>query len=356
MYMMPGNSPFRNQLSQLTRTASLWLPVLLLLVIVGCGTTKRGVAGSKFLHPDFMTGERATLEKFTPPPAQAKEKASLGPLITDEIAVQEIDIAEQPMDSQEVQEYEVPSESSPRKGFFRSLFSRDKEAEGEDAGVNEVEEVMTEVPLVEDVEVVPEEAVVPESTALEVSGIVAQSESPNRVTLRPGLLLDIKVMVAGKNQLEPDAVRVTENNRIILPMLGQVPVDDFTLERLREDLTARYRRFFVNPEVLVDFARDTSTEGISPWGYVTVLGRVKNPGRIMIPATRDLTVSGAIQGAGGFDKSARINAIRVTRNKSNGNGQEQITIDLNEVGEDGRARDDFVLGMDDIVFVPEARF
>jgi protein involved in polysaccharide export with SLBB domain len=357
MYIVSGNSPFRNPLSQLTRKASLWLPVLLLLVMTGCGTTKRGAAGSKFLHPDFVGGERVAVEQVTPPAAEADTPGSLGPLITDEVAVQEVDGAEQSADSQVVQEDEVAPDTPPRKGFFRSLFSSDDERNVEDAEAIEVVEVTTEVPLVEAVEMVPEEAVALEPAALEVSsGAVTQTESASRVTLRPGLLLDIKVMVAGKNQLEPDAVRVTESNRIILPMLGQVPVADFTLERLREDLTERYRRFFVNPEVLVDFARDTSTEGISPWGYVTVLGRVKNPGRIMIPATRDLTVSGAIQGAGGFDKSARINAIRVTRNKPDGSGQEQVTIDLNEVGSDGRARDDFVLGMDDIVFVPEARF
>jgi protein involved in polysaccharide export with SLBB domain len=356
MYTVSGNSLSSNPLSQLIRTASTWLPALLCLAIVGCGSTKRGAAGSKFLHPDFVGGERVAVEQIMPPTAEADAPASLGPLITDEIAVQEVDSADWSAEPQVVQADEVPPETAPRKGFFRSLLLRDDKREVEEIEANEFVGVAMEAPLVNDVEVVTQVAVMPDSAALEVAGAVAQTESVNRVTLRPGLLLDIKVMVAGKNQLEPYALRVTENDHIILPMLGQVPVADFTLERLREDLTARYRRFFVNPEVLVDFARDTSTEGISPWGYVTVLGRVKNPGRIMIPATRDLTVSGAIQGAGGFDKSARISAIRVTRNNPDGSGQEQITIDLNEVGEDGRARDDFVLDMDDIVFVPEARF
>jgi protein involved in polysaccharide export with SLBB domain len=204
-------------------------------------------------------------------------------------------------------------------------------------------------------ELTPEELAVIDAEMARATA-AAQVEIGSRVTLRPGLLLNIKVMVAGRNQLESDAVRITESSDIFLPMLGQVPVAGFTLERLREELTTRYQRFYVQPEVLVDFAREGMQEGISPWGFVTVLGRVKNPGRIMIPATRDLTVSGAIQGAGGFDRSARINAIRVTRHTPGGNGQEQFVVNLNEVGADGRARDDFVLGMNDIVFVPEARF
>ena len=227
------------------------------------------------------------------------------------------------------------AKTEKRGGFFGSLFSRKKVIEPTEKERFNPEEVPT-------LNVVPGE---------NISRSVVDS-----VNLRPGLLLDIKVIVTGKNQLEPGAIRISDQGSIFLPMLGSVPANNITLDALRDDLTARYRRYFVNPEVLVDFARDASGEGLSPWGYVTVLGRVKNPGRIMIPATRDLTVSGAIQGAGGFDKSARINAISVTRRNPDGNGQTQRIVNLNAVGSDGKAEEDFVLGADDVVFVPEARF
>lgn len=229
--------------------------------------------------------------------------------------------------------------SQPTKesdGFFKRIFSRSKTSD-----------VASSQPANE----------IPETVLLnDVNTLSIQQSGSSDVLLRPGLLLDVKVMVAGKNQLEPAGIRISDSGSIFLPMLGSVAVESLTMDVLREELTTRYKRFYVNPEVLVDFVRDSSQQGISPWGYVTVLGRVKNPGRIMIPATRDLTVSGAIQGAGGFDKSARIEAIRVTRRGADGKEQSQRTVNLNRVGSDGKAEDDFILGADDVVFVPEARF
>ncbi|HMP74565.1 MAG TPA: polysaccharide biosynthesis/export family protein [Kiritimatiellia bacterium] len=175
------------------------------------------------------------------------------------------------------------------------------------------------------------------------------------VKLRPGLALEVTVLVAGQQEIETRASRISDNGTLVLPLLGAMNVTQFTLEELRRVLTGQYSRYYINPQVIVQFTRDSSSDGISPWGYVTVLGRVKNPGRIMIPATRDLTVSGAIQRAGGFDTSARINAIRVTR-RGTGSEPEVRIINLNSVGADGRLEDDLLLVMDDVVFVPEARF
>ena len=86
-----------------------------------------------------------------------------------------------------------------------------------------------------------------------------------------------------------------------------------------------------------------------------MLGRVKTPGRVGIPATRDLTVSGAIQKAGGFQTSARTESILVTRRGSNGEAT-TYTISLNAVGAGGKVDDDLPLQSEDVVFVPEARF
>ena len=85
------------------------------------------------------------------------------------------------------------------------------------------------------------------------------------------------------------------------------------------------------------------------------MGRVKIPGRVAIPATRDMTVSGAIQKAGGFGPSAKENAILVTRSLPN-NQTETRTINLKAVGTAGRLDDDIVLEANDVVYVPEAMF
>ncbi|MDY0146412.1 MAG: polysaccharide biosynthesis/export family protein [Kiritimatiellia bacterium] len=175
------------------------------------------------------------------------------------------------------------------------------------------------------------------------------------VKLRSGLVINIVVLVAGEKEIDEPAKRISENGTIVLPLLGQMSVTDLGLDDLRDRLTKRYQAYYIRPQVMVDFARDTKQEGISPWGFVTVLGRVKDPGRIVIPATRDLTVSGAIQQAGGFATSAKDNAILVTRVLPNGK-TESRTINLKAVGTAGRLDDDIVLEADDVVFVPEAMF
>lgn len=182
-----------------------------------------------------------------------------------------------------------------------------------------------------------------------------QDPVPEAVKLRPGLVISLVVLVAGEKEIDEPAKRVSENGTVVLPLLGEMPVADQSLEELQEKLTKRYKSYYVRPQVMVDFARDINREGISPWGFVTVLGRVKEPGRVAIPATRDLTVSGAIQQAGGFAPSAKDSAILVTRSLPDGK-TESRTINLKAVGTAGRLEDDIILQAEDVVFVPEAMF
>ena len=177
----------------------------------------------------------------------------------------------------------------------------------------------------------------------------------DQALLRPGLMVNVTVMVAGKKQIEELGRRVSENNTLTLPLLGSLPVGGETLESLTALLTTHYREYFVDPQILVDFVRDNQPESISPWGSVTVLGRVKSPGRVSIPPTRDLTVSLAIQLAGGFDTSAKDTAILVTRRAPDGNSTSR-EVNLREVGIRGRVENDIVLRPDDVIYVPELVF
>lgn len=175
------------------------------------------------------------------------------------------------------------------------------------------------------------------------------------VKLKPGLMISMSVLVAGKKELDEPSKRISENGTVILPLLGEMAVADMSLDELQGELTQSYREFFVDPQVILDFVRDSGSDGVSPWGFVTVLGKVRTPGRIAIPATRDMTVSGAIQKAGGFGSSARDNAILVTRSLPNGE-TETRTINLKAVGTAGRLNDDIILEANDVVYVPEAMF
>ena len=173
--------------------------------------------------------------------------------------------------------------------------------------------------------------------------------------LRPGLVININVLVAGKKEIDSMAKRLTDKRTIGVPLLGTVGVNGLTLDDLSAKLTTAYAEYFMNPQVIVEFVRDDNREGLSPWGSVTVLGRVKKPGKIIIPATRDLTLSAAIQQAGGFDTSAKENAIRVTRRRGDGSIQTR-EVDLRSVGAQGLVEEDIQLEPDDVVFVPEMVF
>lgn len=165
----------------------------------------------------------------------------------------------------------------------------------------------------------------------------------------------MSVLVGGKAEIDEPAKRISEGGTIVLPLLGEMTVAEMTLDELRVQLSQNYRKYFVDPQVILDFAPDRGSGEISPWGFITVLGRVRTPGRVAIPATRDLTVSGAIQKAGGFDTSAKMNAILVSRPQPDGK-IETRTVNLNAVGKSGRLEEDIVLEADDVVYVPESMF
>jgi polysaccharide export outer membrane protein len=172
--------------------------------------------------------------------------------------------------------------------------------------------------------------------------------------LRPGLSFSVEVFAAGETELGPLVKRVAESGRIALPLVGEIAVDGLTLEQLRERLSRAFAEYLRDPQVVVEFVMDDDKEAVSPYGYVTVMGRVKTPGWINIPPTRDLTVSRAIQLAGGFDTSAKETAIRITRR--NGEERETIEIDLRAIGEGRHANEDIRLQPGDVVYVPEQIF
>lgn len=186
-------------------------------------------------------------------------------------------------------------------------------------------------------------------------GTTAAAYKDKGVALRPGLVLNVSVIAAGKKEIDESAKRISDNNTLVLPLLGAVSTSGHTLDSLAARLAMMYKEYYLEPQIIVDFVRDSDLDGASPWGYVTVLGRVKTPGRIAIPATRDMTVSGSIQKAGGFSTSAKINGILVTRRNAK-DKRKTRTIDLQAVGTAGRFEDDIIVEAEDVVFVPEKRF
>lgn len=168
--------------------------------------------------------------------------------------------------------------------------------------------------------------------------------------LKPGLMLSVAVYVAGKKEHDEPDKRVSNEGNIALPLIGSVRVDQYTLDEVSRELEKRYAEYMVKPQVIVEFVGGASLQASSPWGYVMVMGRVRSPGRVPLPPTRDLTVSGALQAAGGLDTSASDTDIRVTRKA------DVRKINLRVIDKPGHLGEDLTLEAGDVIFVPEKLF
>lgn len=174
--------------------------------------------------------------------------------------------------------------------------------------------------------------------------------------VRPGIALIVSAGNAGMEMTTMD-VLVDQNGEITLPLLLQKPVacNGMTLDELKQTLIKAYGEYFRQPQVTVTFAPWDGKSSVSPWGTITVMGQVGNPGPVNMPATRDMTVTRALQAAGGLKAYANRSRIRVTRCDRDGR-QTRTYVDFDEIGKDGRPDKDMVLRAGDVVWVPEVFF
>ena len=171
--------------------------------------------------------------------------------------------------------------------------------------------------------------------------------------LRTGYTIVVSVTVGEKAEVEPTLVQVSDQNEVTLPLIGKVDCTDMTLNAFRSHLATRYSVYYVNPEVTASFV--VTETGASPWGAVLVQGRVLREGWVNIPATRDLTVTRAIQMAGGFGPSASKDDVVVHRTNPDGT-KERLKVDIRSIGRRGKLENDILLQSGDVINVYESNF
>lgn len=170
--------------------------------------------------------------------------------------------------------------------------------------------------------------------------------------LRVGVDVIARVSVPGEPVHEFE-MRVDENGEVMPPYLLTEPVkcDGMTLDKFRVELVKRYRRYIKQPQISVRFSPET--RGVNPYGYVTVLGFVANPGPISVPPTMDLTVTKALREAGGFRPYANKNKVQVTRREKDGSLTKEF-VDVEAIGREGK--EDRLLQAGDVMYVRETYF
>jgi len=188
------------------------------------------------------------------------------------------------------------------------------------------------------------------SSSIDSSVVATWWDGPR---VRPGVALVIQVGTAA-TQPQQFELLVDQKGEITLPLLLQQPIacDGLTLEALKQKLVKAYSDYYRQPQISVTFGQFDPRNGVSPWGTVTVLGEVLNPGPVNMPSTMDLTVTKVLQAAGGLKPFADRTNIRVTRSDKDGH-QTRTYVNLKEIGQNGRVDLDMVLRAGDVVWVSE---
>jgi len=95
--------------------------------------------------------------------------------------------------------------------------------------------------------------------------------------------------------------QVDQDGKIVLPLLGELEVDNKAWNAVRDQLLEGYRRDLRNPSI-----------ELTPFRSVYVLGEVSLPGRYNVHPTND-NLAGAVSLAGGATPNGDIRKMRIVR-------------------------------------------
>ncbi len=148
------------------------------------------------------------------------------------------------------------------------------------------------------------------------AGAAAQQELSEDYRIGARDLLEIRVF--DLEELD-STVRVSEDGRISLPMIGELRVLGLTRSEVETAIESALKRFVNDPQVSV-FVREFESQRVS------VLGAVKTPGTY--PMQGRMTLLEAISEAGGIDYDEASGTVAILRHDMPG---EPIEISLEEL-------------------------
>ncbi len=162
----------------------------------------------------------------------------------------------------------------------------------------------------------------------------------------------LSVSVFNESDLTGGNHRVEARGTINLPLVGDVRVYGMTLSQAASAIENAYRdgRFLRDPQVTVTVEEYSAR-------VITVLGKVKYPGRVNLPPEQQWTIKDVITQVGGFDDTARGTAVKLTRLMPDGT-QKVYTLDVQSalLGKDRASTStdaSFIVEPDDTIYVPE---
>lgn len=168
------------------------------------------------------------------------------------------------------------------------------------------------------------------------------AQQPASAEYRVGPKDVLEVTALGVAEIQKFVVRVSEEGRITLPLVGEVDVNNLTQSEVERKLVAVLgEKYLVNPQVTV-FIREYESR------RVNVLGAVEKPGPYRLLGRQ--TVMSVISQAGGMTRDAGSEII-VIRQLADGSST-SIRISVDDLFVRGDAKLNIALEPNDIVNIP----
>ena len=154
----------------------------------------------------------------------------------------------------------------------------------------------------------------------------------------------IKVQVFQEPDLDRD-LRISRDCTIVVPLVGVVDVRNLTVRDTELLLTDLFKKdFLVNPQINITVTEYTPRT-------VNVLGAVNNPGSVVVPPEKDLSLLDAVARSGGFSRLANRTKVSLTRTLANGQ-TENFTVNADQLMT-GDNSNRWLVQDGDIIYVPE---
>ncbi len=170
------------------------------------------------------------------------------------------------------------------------------------------------------------------------SGMAYSAESNETYKLNAGDILEVSVW--GEESLKKE-VKVLPDGSITFPLAGRVEVGNATTPEVEKRITEKLKTYLPDPQVTVVIS---SIDG----NRVYVIGKVLKPGPILLGSP--LTVMQALSQAGGLDKFADTDELKILR--KTGNVQNIISVNYDQLIEGKNLESNILLQNGDTILVP----
>jgi polysaccharide export outer membrane protein len=163
--------------------------------------------------------------------------------------------------------------------------------------------------------------------------------------LQPRDVLRVQVFQEDDISKQCDALSVSQDYNVILPLIGIVDLRGKTVQQAGKIIRDRYDRdYLVDPQVTVTVVKYADR-------YVKMFGQVTKAGSVPFPPEEGLTFSEAVSLAGGFTRLADLKRVTIARTTPEGDTK-VIPVNAADLIK-GAAGEDVPLLPNDIINVPE---